>query len=143
LVDSSTIADNDGMAEQYLTAFAVLEGAERIRLGGLVLPGRGWHRLAKPMRKEWAMPTLALVWDRPDGDDPDPWPFPARATAAELSAIAAELSAFDPDAAYDSRLLDEDDAEEVVDLLGERLPAWVAAARERGAELLLVRDGGK
>ncbi|MEV7289668.1 hypothetical protein AB0O01_34830 [Streptomyces sp. NPDC093252] len=121
-------------------------------LGAAVLPGRGWHRLDTAFRA-WDLPTLAALWGRPWrfpglAPDPFPWPFPALAPPTELPALRAELAAFDSDRVdRDHTLLpsgDEDDAEEVVWLLDDLLPAWTeGAARTEGTALLLIRDGAQ
>ncbi|MET8827338.1 hypothetical protein ABZX40_15290 [Streptomyces sp. NPDC004610] len=122
-------------------------------LGAAVLPGRGWHRLDTAFRA-WDLPTLATLWGRPwpfpwggTAPDPFPWPFPALAPPSELDRLRAELAAFDTDRVdQDHALLphgDEDDAEEVVWLLDDLLPAWTEGARTAGTALLLLRDGGQ
>ncbi|GGM06593.1 hypothetical protein ACFFX1_27225 [Dactylosporangium sucinum] len=66
------------------------------------------------------------------------WPFPMLVP----DAAREELAAFDPDEIYDDERY-EDDAEELIALLGERLPAWLTAAHGQGRVLLVVRDGGR
>ncbi|WP_238008658.1 hypothetical protein KZZ52_47365 [Dactylosporangium sp. AC04546] len=109
-------------------------------VGGLVLPGRGWHALHKAMRS-WGLPTLAGAWKRPfpwPAELDDPWPFPMLVP----DTVREELASFDPEEIYDDDRW-EDDAEELVDLLGKSLPAWLTAAHTRGHALLVVRDGGR
>ncbi|MFF2349845.1 hypothetical protein ACFVVL_08700 [Kitasatospora sp. NPDC058115] len=122
-------------------------------LGAAVLPGRGWHELADTF-EAWGLPALAGLWARPwpfpwgsGAPDDDPWPFPSFTAGPGLDRVRAELAGFDTGRIHrEPELLpggDEDAAEEVEWLVSEVFPAWTAGALERGAGLLLLRDGGK
>ena len=69
------------------------------------------------------------------------------ASKADLDRIRTELAGFDTDRIHDDYELlpsgDDDDAEEVEWLLGDKLPTFVDGALRAGGEMLLVRDGGK
>ncbi|MEV6279244.1 hypothetical protein [Nocardia sp. NPDC051832] len=154
------------MAEQYLSAYAVdardlddslgsdhdplgraLEAGTS--LGGATLPGRGWDVLDRAF-DAWNLPILAETWRRPwpfpPFGDADPWPFPMRASRAQLDAISRELADFDSERIhenYDLLPSGDDDADEVAWLLEDRLTSWVTRVLELGTELLIVRDGGR
>lgn len=69
------------------------------------------------------------------------------ASKADLDRIRAELAGFDTDRIHDDYEQlpsgDDDDAEEVEWLLGDKLPAFVDGALHTGDEMLLLRDGDK
>ncbi|WP_432969202.1 hypothetical protein [Dactylosporangium sp. CA-233914] len=150
------------MAEQYVSAFAIdpsalaaaAPGQEPTlhELGEATLPGRRWDQLAEALRS-WGLPGVANLWGRPYSPPwfakpvgEDPWPFLMHAPAADLAGLAEELDEFDEQRIYEEYAdlpSGDDDVEEAIWLVGEKLPEWIMAARDQGRDLYIIRDGAK